>query len=325
MDQLLSPAEERNQKAGKITSTIFHIIIIALLFLPFFTYPDPPPGQEGVLVSLGQPEVGMNDTPADAAAEPETAEEVADEPIEETITEPVEEVVEEEPEPVVEEPKVEPKKEDTKAADDKKIREDKASKELALKREKEKKKREEAAKEAKKKADAEARAKKEAARKAKLAEEARKKAAREKAERAAAEAKRRADAKKKAEGLFNTGGSGSGTGNGGSTGNQGQTDGDPNGTALEGLGVGSVGGKLRGRGGKGPSFDPAVQVQGKITIKVCVDANGRVKPESVRKTLSNTTITNQTVIRQAEKAAKKWKFKAGDEACGTVTYVIKLK
>ncbi len=323
MDQLLSPAEEKFKNVGKIVSTVIHIIIVVLLFLNIFTYPDPPPGQEGVLVSLGQPEVGMNDAPADAAAEPETAEEVADEPIEETVTEPVEEEVEEEPEPVVEEPKVEPKKEDTKAADDKKIKEDKASKERALQREKEKKKREEAAKEAKKKADAEARAKKEAARKAKLAEEARKKAAREKAAREAAEAKRRADAKKKAEGMFNTGGSGSGTGSGGSTGNQGQTDGDPSGTALDGLGVGSVGGNLRGRGGKGPSFDPAAQVSGKVTIKVCVDGSGRVK--SAKRTLSNTTITNSTVLRQAEKAALKWRFKAGDEACGTVTYVIKFK
>ncbi|MFK7775857.1 MAG: hypothetical protein AB8F94_27285 [Saprospiraceae bacterium] len=322
MDQLLSPAEERNQKAGKITSTIFHIVIIALLFLPFFTYPDPPPGQEGVLVSLGQPEVGMNDTPADAAAEPEVAEEVAEEPVEETVTEPVEEEVEEE-QPVVEEPKEEPKKEDTKAADAAKIKADKASKELALQRDKEKKKREKAASEAKKKADAEARVKKEAARKAKLADEARKKAAKEKADREAAEAKRAADAKKKASGLFNTGGNGSGTGNGGSPGNQGQTDGDPNGTALDGLGVGTVGGNLRGRGGKGPSFDPAAQVSGRITIKVCVDGSGRVK--SAKRTLSNTTITNSTVLRQAEKAALKWRFKAGDEACGTVTYVIKLK
>lgn len=324
MDQLLSPAEEKFKNVGKIVSTVIHIIVVILLFLNIFTYPDPPPGQEGVLVSLGQPEVGMNDTPADAAAEPETAEEVAEEPIEETITEPVEEEVEEEePEPVVEEPKVEPKKEDTKAANDKKIKEDKASKERALQREKEKKKREEAAKEAKKKADAEARAKKEAARKAKLAEEARKKAAKEKADAEAAEAKRRADAKKKAEGMFNTGGSGSGTGSGGSTGNQGQTDGDPDGTALEGLGEGTVGGKLRGRGGKGPSFDPAAQVSGKVTIKVCVDGSGRVI--SAERRQFNTTITNSTVLRQAEKAAMKWKFKAGDEACGTVTYVIKFK
>lgn len=322
MDQSISPAEEKFKNVGKVVSTVIHILVIVLLFLNIFTYPDPPPGQEGVLVSLGQPEVGMNDTKADAAAEPESAEEVEEEPVEETITEPVEEEVEEE-QPVVEEPKVEPKKEDTKAADDKKIKEDKASKELALQREKEKKKREQAAAEAKKKADAEARAKQEAARKAKLAEEARKKAAQEKADREAAEAKRAADAKKKAEGMFNTGGSGSGTGSGGIPGNQGQTDGDPDGSALDGLGVGTVGGNLRGRGGNGPSFDPAAQVSGRITIKVCVDGSGQVT--SAKRTLSNTTITNSTVLRQAEKAALKWRFKAGDEACGTVTYVIKLK
>lgn len=320
MDQLLSPSEERFKNVGKIVSMVIHIIVVILLFLNIFTYPDPPPGQEGVLVSLGQPEVGMNDEPADAAAEPESAEEVADEPVEETVTEPVEEEVEEEP--AVEEPVVQ-EKEKSEPADDKKIKEDKASRELALQKEREKKERERKASEAKKKAEAEARAKKEAARKAKLAEEARKKAAREKAEREAAEAKRRAEAKKKAEGMFNTGGSGSGSGNGGSPGNQGQVDGDPNGSALDGLGVGSVGGNLRGRGGRGPKFDPVAQVSGKVTIKVCVNSDGTVR--SAKRTLSNTTITNQSVIKQAEQYAKKWKFKAGDEACGTVTYVIKLK
>ena len=60
-----------------------------------------------------------------------------------------------------------------------------------------------------------------------------------------------------------------------------------------------------------------------LTIKVCVDGNGRVI--SAKRRQFNTTITNTTVLRQAEEAAKKWKFKAGDEACGTVTYVIKLK
>lgn len=319
MDTLLSPAEEKNRRIGQIVSTVIHIILIALLFLNFFTYPDPPPGQEGVLVSFGEPELGMNDEKADAGGEPETAEIVEPEPVEETVEEVVEEVVEEKPTEV---PKVEPKKDKPKP-DTKKLLEDKASKERALaKKKKEEKERKEAA-DAKRKADAEAAAKRAEAKKAREAEEARKKAAKEKADREAAEAKRRADAAKKASGLFGNKSNGSGSGSGGNEGNQGQTDGDPSGTALEGLGDGSVGGNLRGRGGKGPSFRPAAQVSGKITVKVCVDANGRVT--SAKKTLKNTSITNQTVIRQAEKAALKWKFKAGEPACGTVTYVIKLQ
>lgn len=321
MDTSLSPTEQKNRTTGKIVSAVIHIILVALLFLNFFTYPDPPPGQEGVLVSFGEPELGMNDDPADAGGEPETAEVVEEEPVEETVTEEVE-VVEE---PVVE-PKVEPKVEPAKP-DPVKIKEDAASKERALQKKKAEEKRKKEIADAKKKEKAEADAKeakkREAAKKARIAEEARKKAAKDAADAKAAEAKRRADAAKKASGLFNTGGNGSGTGSGGSEGNQGQTDGDPNGTALEGLGVGSVGGNLRGRGGNGPTFDPAAQVSGKVTIKVCVDGSGNVK--SAKRTLSNTSITNSTVLRQAEKAAMKWKFKAGEAACGTVTYVIKLK
>lgn len=317
MDSILSPSEEKNRNIGRVVSTIVHILLIALLFFNFFTYPDPPPGQEGVLVSFGEPELGMNDDPADAGGE------VAEQPevVEETVEE-VEEEVAEEPEPVVEEPVVEPVKEEAKP-DNKKIKEDAASKERALaKKREEEKKRKEAA-EAKKKADAEARKKRAEAEAKRKAEEARKKAEAEAKRKAEAEAKRRADAAKKASGLFGNKSNGSGSGSGGQEGNQGQKDGDPDGTALEGLGVGSVGGNLRGRGGTGPKFNPKAQVSGRVTVKVCVDSRGNVT--STRRTISNTTITNESVIQQAEAAAKKWKFKAGEEACGTVTYVIKLK
>ena len=320
MDEILSPADEQNKTAGKIVSAVVHIILIALLFIRFFTYPDPPPGQEGVLVSFGEPELGMNSTPADIGGEPETAEIIEEEPVEETVEEVVEEV-EEVVEPPKSEPKVEPKVEPE--VDERKIKEDARSKELALQKKKAAEKKRKEVADAKKKADAE-KAKKKAAEDAKKkAAEAKKRAAKEKADREAAEAKRRADAAGKAAGLFGNKSDGQGTGSGGQEGNQGQRDGDPNGTALEGLGVGSVGGNLRGRGGRGPKFDPVAQVSGKVTVKVCVNSSGKVI--SSRRTLSGTTITNESVIRQAEQYAKKWAFKAGDEACGTVTYVIKLQ
>jgi hypothetical protein len=123
--------------------------------------------------------------------------------------------------------------------------------------------------------------------------------------------------------MFNTGGDGSGTGDGGSSGNQGQTDGDPNGTALDGLGKGNVGGRLEGRGGSGPSFKAVSQNNGRITIKVCANAQGEVI--SANRTQSNTTITNSTDIERARKAALKWKFKPGEEACGTLTFNIRVK
>ncbi|MEM6965549.1 MAG: cell envelope integrity protein TolA [Bacteroidota bacterium] len=316
MDSLLSPSEERNRKIGRVISTIVHIILIALLFFNFFTYPDPPPGQEGVLVSFGEPELGMNDDPADAGGEVVEQPEPVEEKVEETPEEVVEEV------PVVEEPKVEPKKEQPKP-DNNKIKEDAASKERALRKKREEEKKQREAAEAKKKAEAEARKKRAEAEAKRKAEEARKKAEAEAKRKAEAEAKRRADAAKKASGLFGNNNNGSGSGSGGNEGNQGQVDGDPSGSALEGLGVGSVGGNLRGRGGTGPKFNPKAQVSGRVTVKVCVDDSGKVT--STRRTISNTTITNESVIRQAEAAAKKWTFKPGEEACGTVTYVIKLK
>jgi len=316
---VLSPTEERNQKVGRVISFIVHVLLILLAFyhFDFMKYQDPPPGQEGVLVSLGEPELGMNDKKADIGGEPETAEIVEEVPVEETVEEVVEEVEEVEEVAKVE-PTKETKKEESKP-DPKKVKEDAASKERALQKKRdEAKKKKEAAE-----AAAEAAKKRAAAQKKKQAEEARKKAAKEKADREAAEAKRRADAAKKASGLFGNNDDGAGSGSGGNEGNQGQTDGDPSGTALDGLGVGNVGGNLRGRGGTGPKFTPKAQVSGKVTVKVCVDGSGNVT--SAKRTIGGTTITNETVIKQAVQYAKRWKFKTGEPACGTVTYVIKLK
>ena len=86
----------------------------------------------------------------------------------------------------------------------------------------------------------------------------------------------------------------------------------------------SLGGGLGNRGVVNTAtFDPVEQVKGKITIDVCVDANGNVL--TTKRTLKNTTITSQAVIQQAVKFAKKWKFEKGNKACGTITYIITLK
>jgi TolA protein len=57
--------EEENKKRGLIISVIFHVLILVLLFLPLLSYPDPPPGQEGILVSFGQPNIGQGDSRPD--------------------------------------------------------------------------------------------------------------------------------------------------------------------------------------------------------------------------------------------------------------------
>ena len=312
---------ERYKNYGRTAASVFAILLLILLFLNFFTYPDPPPGQDGTLVSFGEPNVGQgNERSADTAPPIETSEPEPDpEPVEEVEPEP-------EPEPEKVEPKVEPKKEKAQP-DNKKVLEAEASKERALK---EKKRREElkkkeaeeaqkkverAERDAKRKAEAEAKRKAEEA-KRKAEAEAKRKAAEEAARKAAEEAE-----KNRIGGLF--GGSGDGQGNTGTAGNQGSPDGDPNSSNLEGLGTGRVGGGLRNRKGNGPSFNPSSQVSGDVTVKVCVDSSGKVI--SAKRQLRGTTITNESVLRQAEAAAKKWKFAAGDEACGTVTYKIKLQ
>ena len=70
---ILDPIEEKNKKRGKTTSYVLHGILLILLFIPFFTFPDPPPGMEGVLVNLGLPDQGQgaeDGPPPKAAAAP---------------------------------------------------------------------------------------------------------------------------------------------------------------------------------------------------------------------------------------------------------------
>ena len=67
--------EEKNRKTGAAFSFVVHIVLFALALLPFLTFPDPPPGQEGILVNLGIPDVGQGEENAPiASSEPEESE-----------------------------------------------------------------------------------------------------------------------------------------------------------------------------------------------------------------------------------------------------------
>jgi hypothetical protein len=259
----------KNKNAGKITTTVVHLILIALLFLNFFTYPDPPPGQPGVTVLSGALEIASS------------AENNELNPVEVEK----EKVVPKEIKPVIK-----PKKQTVKTID-KNVKTDKSSEEIAL---------------AKEQAE-----EKEAERKAQLLEEARIQAEKDKIEK---ENKAISDSKS----LFDKSKDGKLEG----TDNDGE---NPNEGTLEKLGDGmSLGGGLGNRGvTEAPTFDPVEQVKGRVTIDVCVDESGKVyKADS---TIKNTTITSQAVIKQAVAAAKKWKFEKGKKACGTITYILKLK
>lgn len=104
-------ANEKDKRKGWVISFATHAVILILALLPFLQYEDPPPGQQGVLVSFGAPDMGRGDDRPDTqqeeevVPEPPSEEEVVEE---EEVEEPVEEVVEEEVAPVEEVPEPTP-------------------------------------------------------------------------------------------------------------------------------------------------------------------------------------------------------------------------
>ncbi|MEM1320279.1 MAG: cell envelope integrity protein TolA [Bacteroidota bacterium] len=311
MATVITQQEENDKKKGVITSTIVHLALLVLALLPLITFPDPPPGQSGIVVALGEPDAGQgNDLPAP----PPDATEEEEEPA------PPEEVTPEEPEPEPE-PVKEPEKPKKPEPDNsKKVNTDDNSRELALKKAKEKKEREERLKkqreeEAKKKAEAEAKRKAEAEKKRQAEEAARKKAE--------AEAKKKAEAQKLKEGIGNA----FGQGNKNKPGSQGDPNGDPNSKVLEGIstGSGTIGGGLENRGGQGPPLRDKSQETGRIVVKVCVDANGRVT--SAKYTQRGSTSSSRNLIKLAEANAKRYTFSKGsvDRQCGTISYLFQVK
>jgi outer membrane biosynthesis protein TonB len=304
--------ERKNQNTGKTISIIIHILLVVLLFINFMHPPDPPPGQAGILVSFGEPNIGQGD---EVSAPPlESPEEQEPEKAEE----------DEVTDPPVEEPEVtenEVSEAEKRAAAEKKLLEDKNSRERALQKQKDAEKKKKADADAKKKAQADAKRKADAERKRKAAEEAKRKAD--------AEAKRKADAEKfKGEigGMF--GQDGDGKGETGKPGNQGDPNGDPNASNLEGISTGSgdIGGNL---GGRGVLYKPVIkdksQKTGNVMLKVCVDENGRVV--SAVYTQGGSTTSDPDLKRTAIAGAKKYKFEKSslDKQCGTIKIKFRVE
>ena len=305
--------EKRNAARGKTISIIVHAILIVLLFINFMHPPDPPPGQAGILVSFGEPNIGQGDEVSAPPIESPDEEE-PEETVEEEDTDPP---VEEEPE--ITEPEV--SEAEKRAEEKKKLLEDKNSKERALKKKQEE--------EARKKAEADAKKKK-------AEEDARKKAEAERKRKAEAERKKREEeARKKAEadkfkgeigGLF--GQDGDGKGETGTSGNQGDPSGDPNASNLDGISTGSgdIGGNL---GGRGVLYKPVIrdksQKTGDVNLKVCVDGSGKVI--SAVYTQGGSTTNDPDLKRTAIAGAKKYKFTTSglDKQCGTIKIKFRVK
>ncbi len=297
MDTAMIDRHEREdkRKAFIITSILYTILLI-LLILPLLTYPDPPPGQEGILVNLGM-DFGQGDENA-----PEEITETTPEDNTEIETEPIEET-----QPVEETPVEEPQSQPTDVPEKEVVETTDPQAEAIKKREEEKKRQQQL----------------EAERKRKAQEEAERKR-REEEERKRREAERK---KQQASGAFG-GGSGPGKGNTGQSGNQGDPHGDPNASNLEGVSVGQgqVGGGLGSRGVlASPRVTDNSQEQGTVVVKVCVDANGKVI--SAEYTQAGSTTNSANLRRLAIANAKKWKFSKShiDKQCGTIRYVFKLQ
>lgn len=316
--------EEKHRRIARIATAIVGVLLLIIILFRFFSYPDPPFPQSGILVSFGEPDKGSGDdtpdtqqeevveeTGADSAPEV-TEEEVVEEAVEESTPE-VTEVVEE----VVEEATSEEKEVMTQE-DPSEVAAKKAEEEAKKKVEAEEKKK--AEEEAKKKAEAEAKKKAEA--------EAKKKAEAEAKKKAEEEAKKKAeyDAKKKQYGdLF-----GDGKGETGEEGNQGDPDGDPNSDVLDGISTGSgkVGGGLSDRGlVSEPTVKDNTQKTGVVVLKVCVGSDGKVIPGSVKYTQAGSTTTDSHLISVAKKNALKFTFSGSsvDKQCGTITFDFKVK
>ena len=308
--------KQNKRKSAVLTSILMALLIVALLW-PFLTLPDPPPGQEGILVNLGIPDVGQGDenAPEPSAPEPrEPQEEVTPPPVprEETVPE---EVVPTPPKEI-EKPTPTPQKEVV-------ATEDPAAIALRKKQERERREQLEKDREEARKA-AEARKQREAEEAAKRAAEAE---AKRKAEEAAAKAAAAAEAKKKYSGAFG-GGDGEGKGNTGTAGNQGDPNGDPNSDILTGISVGKgrVGGGLSDRGVRGaPDVTDRSQKTGVVVLYICVNSAGGV--ESAKYQLGGSTTQDPELIKKSLSNAKRWKFSesSADKQCGTIRYDFKVK
>ena len=305
METIITHQERKNKKRGWRTSIMIHIALIILALLPILTYPDPPPGQEGILVNLGLPDMGEGEENAGPsepteAVEEDTPDQPEAQPEEVVEEQPPREVEVEKPEPVKEKEVI--RTEDPEAVALKKKREEEAQKarEAELERQ-----RQEAEAERQRLAEAERQRKAEAARKQKEAEANK--------------------LKNEIGGLF---GDGSGKGKTGTAGNQGDPDGDPNANKLEGIstGSGTVGGGLGNRGVlNSPRITDNSQKAGTVVVKVCVNNSGSVV--SAEFTQRGSTTADSQLKSLAVANAKKWKFSTGsvDRQCGTITYRFKVK
>ena len=298
MEELQS--NKNDKRRGWITSFAVHAGLLFLAILPFMKFQVPPPGQQGVLVSFGAPDIGQGDDRPQTQME----EEVVPEPPSEAEEE---EIVEEEV--VTEEETVPPEASEAEATLPEEVVTSDIPDETAIakKKEEERKKQEELDRQ-------------------KKLEEDRKKAEEEAKKKAEEEAKQKAEyekAKKQFGDVF-----GEGKGKTDKPGNQGDPEGDPDATRLEGISTGSgmVGGGL---GDRGVVYTPEIkdnsQKTGRVVVRVCVNQKGEVS--SATFTQKGSTTADSELRNIAIQSAKRFRFTKSsiDKQCGTITIDFKVR
>lgn len=279
-----------------VATIIVHALLLLLLILPFITFPIPPPGEQGIVVSLGIPDMGSgNDRPEMQNKEVTPPTPPARAAVQEVQKEPeVKQVSAAQPEKSPEVITAETPEEVVVPTEEELEKQREREAELQRQRD---------IAEAKKQAELEAQ------RQAEL--EAQKQA--------------EADAKKKQFGQLLAG---TGKGNTSTPGNQGDPNGDPDASILEGISTGSgmIGGGLSNRG---LLYEPEVtddsQKTGVVVVNVCVDENGNVTSANYTQRGSSTTDSDLKAL--AIKNARKFRFSPGeiDKQCGTITFDFKVQ
>jgi outer membrane biosynthesis protein TonB len=289
------------KKDGLIGTTVFHTIVALLLIFFGFSYPDPPPEEEGILVNFGTDFTGFGEEEPEGdetqgGEQQAPAEEISEEP-----STPVEEQVPTQSEPV---------REEVQDFEESPVKENKPTPEEIRQREieAEKQRQEEIERERQRQAELERQ----------RIERERK----EKAERL----------QKMGESAFGNKGVGSGNesqGEAGGTGNQGSTSGMP---GVDNYGEGGGLGKgisygLGDRKGRGrwplPIVDNCDDVTGRIIIKVQidVDSEGNVVGNPV---IDEATYLDDCITKAVLQAAKQAKFTTADNfrQRGWIRYII---
>lgn len=70
MQALHFEREKKERRKAMLLSFLIHLATIILLMLPLLNYPDPPPGQDGILIALGNPDEGTGPIEPGGPSEP---------------------------------------------------------------------------------------------------------------------------------------------------------------------------------------------------------------------------------------------------------------